>query len=67
MISYKEKSLEVIELLKKYDNKPVILTTSAGATSLVLIDLLYVPRVTTTMTDGSKEFDLDVKSLIQYE
>ena len=35
--------------------------------NLVLIDLLYVPRVTTTMTDGSKEFDLDVKSLIQYE
>ena len=35
--------------------------------NLVLIDLLYVPRVTTTMTDGSKEFDLEVKSLIQYE
>jgi adenine phosphoribosyltransferase len=35
--------------------------------NLVLIDLLYVSRVTTTMTDGSTEFDLDVKSLIQYE
>jgi adenine phosphoribosyltransferase len=35
--------------------------------NLVLIDLLYVPRVTSTMTDGSKEFDLEVKSLIQYE
>jgi len=35
--------------------------------NLVLIDLLYVPRVTTTMTDGTKEFDLDVESLIQYE
>ena len=35
--------------------------------NLVLIDLLYVPRVSTIMTDGSKEFDLDVKSLIQYE
>ena len=34
--------------------------------NLVLIDLLYVPRVTTTMTDGTKEFDLEVKSLIQY-
>ena len=35
--------------------------------NLVLIDLLYVPRVITTMVDGAKEFDLDVKSLIQYE
>ena len=35
--------------------------------NLVLIDLLYVPRVTTTMTDGTKEFGLEVKSLIQYE
>ena len=35
--------------------------------NLVLIDLKYVPRVSTIMTDGSKEFDLDVKSLIQYE
>ena len=35
--------------------------------NLVLIDLLYVPRVSTIMTDGSKEFDLDVKSLIHYE
>ena len=34
--------------------------------NLVLIDLLYVPRVTTTMTDGKKEFGLEVKSLIQY-
>ena len=31
--------------------------------NLVLIDLLYVPRVTTTMTDGTKEFGLEVKSL----
>ena len=35
--------------------------------NLVLIDLLYVPRVITTMVDGVKEFDLEVKSLIQYE
>ena len=35
--------------------------------NLVLIDLKYVPRVSTIMTDGSKEFDLDVKSLIHYE
>ena len=35
--------------------------------NLVLIDLLYVPRVTTTMTDGTKEFGLEVKSLLQYE
>ncbi len=35
--------------------------------NLVLIDLLYVPRVTTIMTDGTKEFDLEVKSLIKYE
>ena len=35
--------------------------------NLVLIDLKYVPRVSTIMTDGSKEFDLDVKSLIRYE
>ena len=35
--------------------------------NLVLIDLKYVPRVITAMSDGSKEFDLDVKSLIQYE
>ena len=35
--------------------------------NLVLIDLLYVPRVTTTMTDGTKEFGLKVRSLIQYE
>tara|TARA_Y100000310_G_scaffold297404_1_gene330380 strand:- start:380 stop:913 length:534 start_codon:yes stop_codon:yes gene_type:complete len=35
--------------------------------NLVLIDLLYVPRVITTMVDGAKEFDLEVKSLIQYE
>ena len=35
--------------------------------NLVLIDLKYVPRVITTMSDGSKEFGLDVKSLIQYE
>ena len=35
--------------------------------NLVLIDLLYVPRVVTTLSDGTKEFGLDVKSLIQYE
>ena len=35
--------------------------------NLVLIDLLYVTRVITTMGDGAKEFDLEVKSLIQYE
>ena len=35
--------------------------------NLVLIDLLYVTRVITMMVDGAKEFDLDVKSLIQYE
>ena len=35
--------------------------------NLVLIDLLYVTRIITTMVDGAKEFDLDVKSLIQYE
>ena len=35
--------------------------------NLVLIDLLYVTRVITTMGDGAKEFDLDVKSLIQYD
>jgi adenine phosphoribosyltransferase len=35
--------------------------------NLVLIDLLYVPKVTTIMTDGTKEFDLEVKSLIKYE
>ena len=35
--------------------------------NLVLIDLLYVTRVITTMGDGIKEFDLEVKSLIQYD
>ena len=35
--------------------------------NLVLIDLLYVTRVITTMGDGAKEFDLEVKSLIQYD
>ena len=35
--------------------------------NLVLIDLLYIPRVITTLSDGAKEFDLEVKSLIQYE
>ena len=35
--------------------------------NLVLIDLLYVTRVITMMVDGAKEFDLEVKSLIQYE
>ena len=35
--------------------------------NLVLIDLLYVTRVITSVGDGAKEFDLDVKSLIQYE
>ena len=35
--------------------------------NLVLIDLLYVTRVISTVGDGAKEFDLEVKSLIQYE
>ena len=35
--------------------------------NLVLIDLKYVPKVITSVADGSKEFDLEVKSLIQYE
>ena len=35
--------------------------------NLVLIDLLYVPKVMMTFADGVKEFGLDVKSLIQYE
>ena len=35
--------------------------------NLVLIDLLYVTRTSTMMVDGSKEFNLKVKSLIQYE
>ena len=35
--------------------------------NLVLIDLLYVTRIITTVGDGAKEFDLEVKSLIQYE
>ena len=35
--------------------------------NLVLIDLLYVTRIITTMVDGAKEFDLEVRSLIQYE
>ena len=35
--------------------------------NLVLIDLLYVTRVIISVGDGAKEFDLDVKSLIQYD
>ena len=35
--------------------------------NLVLIDLLYVTRVIISVGDGAKEFDLKVKSLIQYE
>ena len=35
--------------------------------NLVLIDLLDIPRVITILSDGAKEFDLEVKSLIQYE
>ena len=35
--------------------------------NLVLIDLLYVTRVITSVGDGAKEFDLEVKSLIQYD
>ena len=35
--------------------------------NLVLIDLLYVTRVITSMGDGAREFDLKVKSLIEYE
>ena len=46
------------------------LCQTAGYTvidNLVLIDLLYVPRTHTMMVDGAKEFDLEVRSLIQYE
>ena len=46
------------------------LCQTAGYTvidNLVLIDLLYVTRTFTMMVDGAKEFDLEVKSLIQYE
>ena len=46
------------------------LTGTAGydvIDNLVLIDLLYVSRIITTMGDGAKEFDLEVKSLIQYD
>ena len=46
------------------------LCQTAGYTvidNLVLIDLLYVTRTFTMMVDGAKEFDLKVKSLIQYE
>ena len=46
------------------------LCQTAGYTvidNLVLIDLLYVTRTHTMMVDGAKEFDLEVKSLIQYE
>ena len=46
------------------------LTKKAGydvIDNLVLIDLLYVTRIITTMVDGAKELDLEVKSLIQYE
>ena len=35
--------------------------------NLVLIDLLYVTKVITSMGDGAREFDLKVRSLIQYE
>ena len=35
--------------------------------NLVLIDLLYVTKIITTVGDGAKEFDLEVKSLIQYD
>ena len=35
--------------------------------NLVLIDLLYVTKIITSVGDGAKEFDLDVKSLIQYD
>ena len=46
------------------------LCQTAGYTvidNLVLIDLLYVTRTFTMMVDGAKEFDLEVKSLIQYD
>ena len=46
------------------------LTKKAGydvIDNLVLIDLLYVTRIITMVGDGAKEFDLEVKSLIQYE
>lgn len=39
------KNTHVIELLKKCSQKKSIITTSAGATSLVLIDLLYRAKV----------------------
>ena len=35
--------------------------------NLVLIDLLYVTKIITMVGDGAKEFDLKVKSLIQYD
>ena len=35
--------------------------------NLVLIDLLYVTKIIISVGDGAKEFDLDVKSLIQYD
>ena len=35
--------------------------------NLVLIDLLYVTKIITMVGDGAKEFDLEVKSLIQYD
>ena len=35
--------------------------------NLVLIDLLYVTKIITMVGDGAKEFNLEVKSLIQYE
>ena len=46
------------------------LCQTAGYTvidNLVFIDLLYVQRTFNMMVDGAKEFDLEVKSLIQYE
>ena len=35
--------------------------------NLVLIDLLYVTKIIISVGDGAKEFDLEVKSLIQYD
>jgi adenine phosphoribosyltransferase len=46
------------------------LCQTAGYTvidNLVFIDLLYVQRTFNMVVDGAKEFDLEVKSLIQYE
>ena len=46
-----------------------ILMEEAGyevAGNLVLVDLEYVPRVKKNWPQNNKDFDLEVKSLIQY-